>query len=62
MANGEQDNGRETLERTLRSVAAGVLKPTGTERMRAALALVELLGEPVPSRVQGILEWEKKSN
>ena len=42
--NSDQPTGLEVLEQTLRSVARGRTGAvTGTERMRAALALVDLL-------------------
>ena len=50
-----QENGRETLERTLRDVAHGGKSVTATEQMVAALALCELLEEVIPSPVQRLL-------
>ena len=49
------------LRKTLLNVAGNSTKSTGSERMRAALALCALEGESVPSDVVRILAWEKST-
>ena len=53
MTNDTHDDGKAELVDTLRSVASHSINQSGTERMRAALALAELLGGiPAEKRVR----------
>ena len=47
------------LNKTLINVARNSTNSTGSERMRAALALCALHGVKLPPAVEGILSWER---
>ena len=61
MTEQAQENGRETLERTLRDVARGGKSETGRERMVAALALCMLLQENVTTPLANVIVQGTKS-
>ena len=62
MPESNEWTGKDELKRTLTNVARGGQGITGTERMRAALALCYLLEEDVPSNVTTVLHWGTGQN